>query len=368
MQLVGPYHWPPAATSPSGAAFSNLTLDAADEIAAGVFVANIPAGASKTAVRVHFLTGTVTTGATVDVRLETVNTSGQPSGTLFGTNTNVSHVIANGDDNVWLRTAALTGSATITRGDKIAVVVVNPSSSFGNLVLPTAGVVYQAVRGMPSAFSPNRTTRVDQATPLACAIEFDDGTFMVPDGSYPMNAMATVSANTGTNPDELAMYWTEAAKRTVRGWHASLSAAAGADFRVSLYEGSSNTPVLTKDYDGDLFSTTLRFQEAPWDTDYTLTPGTVYRLGFLPLTANSIGMRYWECHSSYLALLDAVAGGQALHYSARNRSGTTDPDAAAWSQTTNRRLFAGVTVTHGDDGAGGGSSNAKSLVNPTLVS
>ena len=63
----------------------NRTSEAANEQAAGVFQAPFTGTIDK----VIFATGTVATGGTVDVRLETVSiANGDPTGTLLGTNSN----------------------------------------------------------------------------------------------------------------------------------------------------------------------------------------------------------------------------------------------------------------------------------------
>src|SRR5688572_2287311 len=73
----------------------SLTLDASGEKIGWV----LQAAATGAIDAIWFRTGTVTTGDTVDVRIETVDPStGLPTGTLWSANTNVSVVIANGDD------------------------------------------------------------------------------------------------------------------------------------------------------------------------------------------------------------------------------------------------------------------------------
>lgn len=80
-----PFPAPPltAAGAPS---LGNYLLDANGEKAALVFAAT----AAKAIRKIHFRTGTVTTGDTVDCRVETVDTAanGDPTGTLHTTNSN----------------------------------------------------------------------------------------------------------------------------------------------------------------------------------------------------------------------------------------------------------------------------------------
>jgi hypothetical protein len=353
LATIGEFLWPPMMTAAPVNLRLTTVIDAADEIAACVFLAP----KTGTVTRVHFSTATVTTGATVDVRLETVDdANGQPSGTLFGTDTNISHVIANGDDNAWLRTAALTGSASVTRGQMMALVIKNPTVSAGNMQIARLGGTFGANgSNFPYVVGPLATNKQDSQYGLVMALEYNDGSFGIPAGLIPAKATGTVALNTGTNPDEAAMYFTPTAPMRVIGWASIMAVAAGADFRVGLYEDGNNTPLTTGTIDGNNVATTAtRGHTGHFATAVELDAGTTYRLAFLPTTANSLTLNYWEIDSSYLAIFDALAGGQAMHYSARNRSSTTDPDAAAWSQTTNRRLAVSLICDQIDDGAGGG--------------
>src|SRR3990167_3397480 len=102
---------------------TTYVIDAAAEKVAIV----VAASTAKDIHKVHVRTGTVTTGDTVDVRIETVDsaTTGDPTGTLWQTNTNGALVIADGDDSVW-KSVTLTADATsLVIGDVYAVVIVN---------------------------------------------------------------------------------------------------------------------------------------------------------------------------------------------------------------------------------------------------
>jgi hypothetical protein len=95
---------------------------------AGEYAYIFRAPKTGTITKVGFRTVTVITGATVDVRLETVSaTDGHPTGSLVGTNANASQVIADTNDNVFF-TVTLTAGASVTAGDVLAVVVVAPAT------------------------------------------------------------------------------------------------------------------------------------------------------------------------------------------------------------------------------------------------
>jgi len=109
-RLIFPWH---ALIAFAGASFVSLTInDDTDEVA--IIFQSPAAGALQT---VAFLTGTTTTGENgVPGRLETLNASGNPSGTLIDSPTNVATGtvdIAAADDNV-LKTMSINGGTGVT--------------------------------------------------------------------------------------------------------------------------------------------------------------------------------------------------------------------------------------------------------------
>ena len=66
--------------------------------------------------------------ANIDIRVETVNTStGEPTGTLFGSNTNWSGTYSTGAYSI-VRWGPLTSNASVSKGDFFAIVYVPPSN------------------------------------------------------------------------------------------------------------------------------------------------------------------------------------------------------------------------------------------------
>lgn len=320
-----------------------FTIDAADEMAWSL----IPIRSAGNIRYIHFRTGTVTTGATVDVRIETLDTSGQPSGTLWGVTTNGSQVIADANDNTFFRTQ-LTADAVVAAGDVIAVMVKNPSASAGNMLIAT-GV--GSTSALPHAGGPLATNK--STSPSFFGLEYDDNSFALMPG-YQFGAMTSPTYNTGTNPDEIALYFTPLVKMRVCGWWWHGFTNSGADYRLNLYASGNDTPLLTKSIDGDAKTATTGVASGFFTATQELTVGTVYRLGLLPTTAASIFPRYVTVNSSHLGLLNGSGLLSSAYYSVRNRSGTADPDAAAWTETTSLRPIMGLIVDQLDNGAGGG--------------
>jgi hypothetical protein len=168
---------------------TQMLIDAAGEKAGWVLRAPKTGNIRK----VGFGLYTVTTGATMDVRIETVDMStGFPTGTLWGTNTNASQVILDTDDYKWF-TTQLTSDAAVTRNDLIAVVIVNPQTSYGNMIIP---VFSDDSRQLPySAWYQAAWSRL--GGPIM-ALEYSDGSYESIPGIWPIKATNTVTFNSGS--------------------------------------------------------------------------------------------------------------------------------------------------------------------------
>jgi hypothetical protein len=320
------------------------TIDAASEVAGYVMY---PSRAGNVT-HIRFKTQTVTSGATVDARIEGVNTSGQPSGSLLGTNSNGAQVIANADDNTWFRTA-LTTPVAISPGTPIGVLIANPAASFGNLQIVT-WMTWGGTRGFPTPINPTRTTKVDNNVFPALILELADGTYDCP--TFPWeNSNTTITLDTVTNPDEVALRLNPKGKRRACGWWAYVRLAAGSDFKMNLYDINSDTPLIsTASHDGDFSSTTgaVRYIERPFDNGDTAVISSDVRLGIVPLTANDVILQYVDVLDA--AMFDIFSGGRTAYWEQRNRSGTSDPDAAAWTATLTRRPLMGLLYDQLADG------------------
>ncbi len=331
----------------TGVGASSL-IDAASEIAWSSWSVTRSGGGTIT--HVHYRTATVTTGATVDVRLETLDGSGNPSGTLWGTNTNGAQVIANADDNVLFRTA-LTAGATVALGDRLAVLVQNPAASFGNLNICRSPVTISN-RGFPYPGGPLSTNKVD-ASGGNFALEYDDGYIEHPAYSLPGACTPSFfSISTATNPDEVGIHFTLPFACRVPGWWGAWTTVAALTYRVSLYAASSDTPLATCTMDSDETSATgARIFMAAWDdvaTAPTLSAGTAYRVTFVPLTATAVSLYRIVAYNT--AWFDTWGLPGAVETS-QNRSSTTDPDAASWTETAGQRINIGIIVDQISDGA-----------------
>jgi hypothetical protein len=341
----GPIFYPefPPSGSAASLAFGSLLLDANAEKGAVVFEATKACNID----RIEVSTRTVTTGDTLDARIETVDlATGFPTGTLWATNSNGAMVIASADDNTWKASATLTAVATVARGDRVAVVLVHPNTAnalnLGVLALSTSVPIFIAPYGLTDV---GGAGYVATGQPLALGVHCDDSTFMyLGPNVWPITAIATGTAyGSGSTPDETGVRITSPFPIKVSGaWvHGDFDA----DADLVLYDVDGTTPLATVAIDKD-----VRFAVAAggvhtvrFTSDITLAANSTYRLIVKP-GAGTVALR--EVTVNNVANLDGFSGGQQIYYTART-------DAGAWSDTNTKRVQMGLLISQMSDGTGG---------------
>lgn len=337
LQSAGPLFHPAPFQYSFAPAFASILLDAVNEKAGAIF----QPGKAGTVVGIEFLTGTVTTGGTVDVRLETVSVvSGNPSGTLFAANSNYSLVIADTDDNAWLGAAqSLTGSAVVALTDIVAAVIVVPAGA--NLNIQRSGVPARADFPYTSQFVASWSHSM--LCPVV-ALRYSDGSYAYCPGVWPTSSLTGTTFNSGSTPDERGIYFQVPFKCRVAGWwfHGSKSG----DMNVVLYDSDGSTALQTASLDQDVDATNAdNYYAGYFSGQTTLNINTWYRLAVKPTTVTSV--KLWELGVSVAANMDGLEGGQKIYLSTRT-------DAGAWTQTATSRPFMGIIIDQLDDGVGGG--------------
>lgn len=332
-----------------------LLLDAAEEAAWAVHSIQRSGGGSIS--HIHSRTGTVTISGTNDVRIETVDSSGNPSGTLWGTTTNGAQLY--NTSNTLYRTA-LTLPATVALGDIIAILSKNPTVGFGNFNLNRSPQTIPALRGFPYIGGPGNTTKIDLSGTFF-AIEYDDGVFEFPAYVLPGACTpASLTISTSTNPDEVGNLFTPAHTMRCTGWWVHAGVASGANYRMQLYASGNNTPLATATMlAAHATNAGARIYQGSWDDvsdGITLSAGTAYRVAYLPTTATSATIYRITGHSSAFFDPMGLAGAQE---SSRNRTSTTDPDSASWTETSTQRAQLGIIVDAVDIPSGGGGGLAR---------
>lgn len=184
--LIGGYISP---TSPT-----TYQLDAAGEKIAWVF--KVPKTTTITGIAVKATT--VTSSGDFDFRVETVSTTdGNPTTTLWGTNTNLSATVS----ATGIIEITFTAGASVTMGDIVAIVI---SRTSGNVTF--AHAVANTTVGFPYSLTHNGTSwsKVTTSQFLQLAIKEAGGYIPFP-SSFLLPVVSTFNINTGTSPDEVGV-------------------------------------------------------------------------------------------------------------------------------------------------------------------
>lgn len=332
--------WPTLSAGTPSLSTSTFTIDAANEKAARVDLSTV----SKSIRYVYLRTATVTTGDTVDVRIETVDTDGLPSGTLWAANTNAALVIANGDDTVWLKAGPLTADAALSVGSVYAIVVVNGGAG-GNIQIAS----FQDQSAMVPYGVHFTTTWSKRDVAPAYLLEYADGSsspvYGVSDYGGPITAQ---TFNSGSTTNRRGNAITVPFPCRVSGCWVWLGTSTATTCSVVLYDTDGTTVLATT---GTVDSDTAEATSAgiaflPFTAPATLAAGGPYRLAFVPATTTNQTMYDFDLPAA--AVMDSFPGGQALHRSVFTSS--------AWVETTTARSYLGLLIDGVSDGTGGGSS------------
>jgi hypothetical protein len=327
----------PQLTSAPG--YGTVVLDASADRMALVFQS--PVTASLTGI--GFCTGTVTTGDTVDVRVETVSTTdGFPTGSLVAATTNKTQVIANADDNTWFD-VTLTSAASLTKGTLYAIVIA-ASGSPGNLQVRYLNMA-------ASGLTPNYPYIANNLTGSYAMLATATGNFALKFGSayytpggdcYAISALNSVTFNSGSTPDERGLKFQVPFNCALDGgWTNARYSVAGVVQEIVLYD-ASDVVLATCSIDTDQVSSNALNRNSffTFSSAQTITANTIYRLVHKPGASNIIVP---EFDVDEAGMLDMMPGGQNWHL-------TTRADAGAWTDTTTSRPWMGIHLTQVDDG------------------
>lgn len=340
--IVGGYWIPwPFSVLTGALGFGSGVIDASEE-RVGSVVRACKAGAIR---KICFRTNTVTTGATVDVRLETVDTTtGKPSGTLFGTTTNGSQVIADANDNVMF-CVTLTADATVALNSYLAVVIANPTASFGNMQIANfpddaSGFNYTIDPYIPPA------TGAGNNTGPVIGFEYSDGSYCHIQGVNPISLINTVIYGNTSTPDVRGLRFRLPVPKKVCGWSAGIDF--DGDGVMKLFDSDGATIIGNTSVDSNVrFATSSGqggqyFDEAP----ISLLASTYYRAGFEPAGANTATITDFDVLSA--AALDSFQGGQDFHYTSAK-----DPNEESdWTQVLTKRPAISLLFCGADAGDG----------------
>lgn len=255
-----------------------------------------------------------------DVRIETVNSSGEASGTLAGTNTNGTLTVSAA--GAW--TVTLTANASLTEGTLYAVVIAATTvgatqqatfTKFGNNV--NAYFPYISVDTTGSY------VRSSGAVPLFGAQYTDNSVAGAPRllGNSTNGTIATLQYNTGSTPDEVGTYWPAPVDSIEVGGFILGGGVSGtsADFALVLYDASNNVlKSIAMDADAIRATGADNMIEVHCAA---VTVTTAYRVVLKPTTANSVRLVEYRFPASTSILAQFTQGQK-----------TSRADAGSWTQ------------------------------------
>ena len=353
----------------STGAISSITLDSTADQLAWLGMASFTDSLTK----IYFRTGTVTTGADVDVRIETV-ANGRPTGALWAANTNIVVTIADGDDNVW-KTATLTAAASLVMGDEFAIVI-NSSAGTPNLDLAASNATFTGggIGQYPILlFNSTGTFAVLTIRNLEWIAEFSSAGVKYVAGLTPVDGAVTLTSyDNATATNERGLRFQVPFKQRCIGARVCVgNVVAGGDFTISLWDAAGDTDAEALGQsviDGDSVSanTTDGYFEVYWEAPVTLTINTTYYIGVRADTANNITL--FECPTAgtgepATAIKAFPAESTELYLATRTWSGGT---GSAWTTTTTTMPIIELIFDQLDDGASSGG--AVNPINGLLVS
>jgi hypothetical protein len=315
-------------------------------VASGRIGFNFQAPKTGTIDRVLWQSGTAVGSPTVDVRLETVGT-GSPSGTLFGTNTNiVTGTVASST----AYESTLTAGASVAQGDFLSLVWAYNSGT--SIQIALASVVNSMQLNLPQISTAGSYSLIAGRLPYA-AIRYSDGTYCpIAPGGVAYGIGSTISAYTSgekgvrfrfLNPIRASGFWTthDPDVDVTYNLYADATAPGGTAIRsltVATNRFIQKNAVVSQ-YN---FSSSVTFEANTW-----------YRLVGAP--SGSPGTRFVINTIPSASYASAVATDHML----------TESSAGSWVNTETILSQMGIVADGLDDGAGSGGGG---LILPRAMS
>lgn len=338
---------------------TNLTFDSTSDRLAWVGDSNF----AGTIAKVYFRTGTVTTGTTVQIQIETV-TNGRPSGTIFSAGASGTVAIADTDDGVW-KTVTIGTPPTLAAGNQFAIVMTYSSGATPNLII-TSMPGNETGNGSVYPLCLQDTgggTWAHQNSGMEWIVELGSGDIACLPCLSSSEANGTFTAfNSSSSPNEYALKLTLPFKCRIIGLSALIgNVATGADFTMSLWPSSSSVDgdaLGQATVDGDsAVSTTADGYYTRHFTAVTGAAGSTYYLGIRADTANNLALASLVAPTGITNAVRAFPTQTiTAHLATRAWSGGT---AGSWTETATTTLpLISLVIDQLDDGAGGGTTIA----------
>lgn len=295
---------------------------------------------------VRFGLSAVNTGCDLDIRIEGVDASGNPDGSLISAGANVVETIADTDDSIW-KEVTLGTPPTVTRGQVIAITYRVDSGTPINLDLQVGlGLCETMSTKFPySRLYTGASWSGNNAHQPLIMLKYDGDTlWTVPMGCQPHRSQSSSSFSTGSNstPDERGLKFTAPKDLRVAGcWVRTTNT--GSDFDIVLYD-SADSVLATASYDGE-YSTGSGNAILLFDATVNLTEGATYRVVMKPTETSNTGFMSFDL---FYTDCDLMYGGSF--------TGTSRTNAGAWTDDDSLMMCIGIVADGVDIPAGGGGS------------
>jgi hypothetical protein len=276
-------------------------------------------------------------GGALDIRLETVgSTTGDPTGTLWGTNTNGSATVSG---TGWISTT-LTADASVTKGDIIALVIKSAgaaqSLSVGYLAAAQVGAQFPYGDRFVSSW-------LSHGDRPCMALQYSDGSYAFVPDTYPITAVNNATFNSGSTPDEKGVKFALGIPAQILG--ARVYVDGDGDFSLILYDTDGSTALATKSMDKDYrehTSVTAGTYDLLFDSPQTLAYNGTYRMTIRADSATNLSLVDFDFPTTdVLSQFDQY--GTAI-------AATQRTDAGAWTDTTTKRAAIWPMIGGLDDG------------------
>lgn len=282
---------------------------------------------------VAFMLTTVTTDVSLDMRIETVGTDGNPTGTLWATNTKGTSPTTHSINIIY--DVALTANATVNMGEYFAIVMQFTNSGDAGNVTVADGVSSNTYIGgrIPYNVRHNGTSYTKDDLYPFIRIKMSSTIVAIPGAFFSGQVTAqTETWDSGSNPDERGIRFQVPCKLQIGGIVAAIRGASGQEWEARLYDGSTSAPAAT-DYlriAKHRFTSWLNVFSDEWvfwdhDADsakrgvFTVEPNTWYRLVVQAKTTTSCQMEHSQPPDN--DTLDCWPGGKNWYKTARLQSG-----------------------------------------------
>lgn len=243
----------------------------------------------------------------------------------------------------WLAPGLITNNGTdggskrdVVAGEWLAVVIEWESTQSGNVQfhsLGNAGADQLTNSCYAASHNGSIWTKYLSSLLPGIALKYSDGRYLTPTGSvWPLTAVTARTYNTGSTPDERALYFQLPAPFVCDGCWLWMDLDNACE--VVLYDSNGSTVL-----NGPVVLTSnLRAGSAAgphfWSWPAVILKArTNYRLTLKPTSGSSVVLYEHSVNSA--AIMVALEGGAEFHLSTR-------ADAGSWSQTTTERVFGGL--------------------------